>query len=40
MERFFVYIPEDGESYELESYIKDIKENKKIVLRSDGRYKV
>ncbi|MEC2200165.1 hypothetical protein AB7C35_11735 [Bacillus subtilis] len=29
-ERFFVYIPEDGESYELESYLKDIKENKEL----------
>ncbi|WIT26953.1 hypothetical protein [Bacillus phage SPbetaL1] len=29
-ERFSVYIPEDGESYELESYLKDIKENDEL----------
>ncbi|MFJ9291922.1 hypothetical protein [Bacillus halotolerans] len=29
-ERCSVYIPEDGESYELESYLKDIKENDEL----------
>ncbi|MCY9408787.1 hypothetical protein MOF52_12270 [Bacillus inaquosorum] len=29
-ERYSVYIPEDGGSYELESYLKDIKENKEL----------
>ncbi|MCY8168762.1 hypothetical protein P8845_21060 [Bacillus spizizenii] len=29
-ERFSVYIPEDGESYELESYLKGIKENDEL----------